>query len=93
MLMKMTWWTPRPVANSNGLYAGRPPPVGADHLRTVPTRLGPLQADAVKQVMKDDFGLCEKTVNRAKRELGIDSQRQRGSDGEWVWVLPASPDK
>jgi hypothetical protein len=41
-----------------------------------------------KMVLKDarDAGVAERTLNRAKRKLGVRSERE--SDGSWTWILP-----
>ncbi len=43
-----------------------------------------------KRVQKDgrDAGIAERTLNRAKRRLGVRSERE--SDGSWTWVMPRS---
>jgi hypothetical protein len=32
--------------------------------------------------------IAEKTLRRAKKELGIKSRRRGGTDGTWFWELP-----
>ena len=46
-----------------------------------------------KKVQKDarDAGISERTLNRAKRRLGVRSERE--SDGSWTWVMPRSDEE
>jgi hypothetical protein len=49
---------------------------------------GPVkQADVLDEAKQD--GIAEKTLRRAKKELGIKSRKERGKvDGDWSWELP-----
>ena len=50
---------------------------------------GPANSEDLIEEAKQE-GIAEKTLRRAKKELGIKSRKQRGSvDGAWVWELPS----
>lgn len=49
--------------------------------------LGPLPAKEIKGRAEDD-GIAERTLNRAKKRLGIVSERTGFHDGAWCWRLP-----
>jgi hypothetical protein len=49
---------------------------------------GPVKGDDLIEEAKQE-GIAEKTLRRAKKELGIKSQKTRGAiDGAWTWELP-----
>ena len=50
-------------------------------------RDGPVSS---KQVMADAKanGIAQRTLWRAKRELGILAERTKGATGAWYWMLP-----
>jgi AAA domain/Bifunctional DNA primase/polymerase, N-terminal len=49
---------------------------------------GPVKGDDLVEEAKQE-GIAEKTLRRAKKELGIRSTKERGKiDGEWLWELP-----
>jgi putative DNA primase/helicase len=49
---------------------------------------GPANSDDIVEEAKQE-GIAEKTLRRAKKELGIKSRKQQGSvDGAWTWELP-----
>jgi hypothetical protein len=35
-----------------------------------------------------EFGIQKRTLNTAKRQLGIRSRKERGKNGKWYWELP-----
>lgn len=49
----------------------------------------PLRANSVLKRAAEN-GLSRKTVNRAKRALGVRSSKLSGLRGAWVWVLPVA---
>jgi hypothetical protein len=54
-----------------------------DHLEA-----GPANSDNLIEEAKQE-GIAEKTLRRAKKELGIKSRKQQGrTDGPWFWELP-----
>jgi len=57
---------------------------------------GPAKTDEIIEEAKQE-GIAEKTLRRAKKELGIKSRKEHGRiDGPWVWELPpkkATPPK
>ena len=48
---------------------------------------GPVNSDDIVEEAKQE-GIAEKTLRRAKKELGVKSRRQGGTDGTWFWELP-----
>jgi hypothetical protein len=53
--------------------------------------LGPVPAKEVKARAGED-GIASRTLDRAKRELGVRAVREGySSGGRWVWALPGSP--
>jgi hypothetical protein len=45
------------------------------------------QEDVIEEAKQED--IAEKTLRRAKKELGIKSRKERGrTDGAWFWELP-----
>jgi hypothetical protein len=48
---------------------------------------GPAKSDEVLEEAKQE-GIAEKTLRRAKKELGIKSRKQGGPGTPWVWELP-----
>src|SRR5262245_12202082 len=48
---------------------------------------GPVNYDDLIDEAKQE-GIAEKTLRRAKKELGIKSRRLGGSTGTWFWELP-----
>jgi putative DNA primase/helicase len=49
---------------------------------------GPANSEDIVEEAKQE-GLAEKTLRRAKKELGIKSRKQQGrTDGPWFWELP-----
>src|SRR5262249_58246982 len=48
---------------------------------------GPVNYDDLIEEAKQE-GIAEKTLRRAKKELGIKSRRLGGSTGTWFWELP-----
>jgi hypothetical protein len=49
---------------------------------------GPANSDDIIEEAKQE-GIAEKTLRRAKKELGIKSRKQQGrTDGPWFWELP-----
>jgi putative DNA primase/helicase len=49
---------------------------------------GPANSDNLIEEAKQE-GIAEKTLRRAKKELGIKSRKQQGrTDGPWFWGLP-----
>ena len=53
-------------------------------------RDGPVAAKQVKKNARE-ADISERTLKRAKRELGVDSEKE--SDGYWTWVLPVGEDE
>ena len=49
---------------------------------------GPVNSDDIIAEAKQE-GIAEKTLRRAKKDLGIKSRRRGGTDGAWFWELPA----
>jgi len=49
---------------------------------------GPVNSDDVIEEAKQE-GIAKRTLDRAKKELGIKSRRRGGIDGTWFWELPA----
>jgi hypothetical protein len=51
-------------------------------------RAGPVKQNDILEEAKQD-GIAERTLRRAKKELGIKSWKERGRiDGDWFWELP-----
>ena len=49
---------------------------------------GPVNSDDLVEEAKQE-GISKRTLDRAKKELGIKSRKQRGSTGGgWLWELP-----
>jgi AAA domain-containing protein/bifunctional DNA primase/polymerase-like protein len=48
---------------------------------------GPRKSDDIIEEAKQE-GIAEKTLRRAKKELGVKARREGGSDGTWFWGLP-----
>jgi putative DNA primase/helicase len=48
---------------------------------------GPMNSDDIIAEAKQE-GIAEKTLRRAKKDLGIKSRRRGGTDGTWFWELP-----
>jgi putative DNA primase/helicase len=49
---------------------------------------GPAKQNDVLDEAKQE-GIAEKTLRRAKKDLGVKSRKERGKiDGEWLWELP-----
>jgi putative DNA primase/helicase len=49
---------------------------------------GPAKADDIIDEAKQE-GIAKRTLDRAKKELGIKSRKEHGrTDGPWVWELP-----
>jgi AAA domain len=49
---------------------------------------GPAKADDIIEEAKQD-GIAKRTLDRAKKELGVKSWKERGKiDSEWYWELP-----
>jgi putative DNA primase/helicase len=48
---------------------------------------GPVNSDDIIEEAKQE-GIAEKTLRRAKKELGIKSRRRGGPDGAWFWERP-----
>jgi putative DNA primase/helicase len=48
---------------------------------------GPVNSDNIIEEAKQE-GIAEKTLRRAKKELGVKSRRQGGTEGAWFWELP-----
>jgi AAA domain/Bifunctional DNA primase/polymerase, N-terminal len=54
-----------------------------DRLETGPAK----QNDILDEAKQE--GIAEKTLRRAKKDLGVKSRKERGKiDGEWLWELP-----
>ena len=52
---------------------------------------GPVKANDIVDEAKQD-GIAERTLKRAKKELGIKSRKTPSKfDGEWYWELPPKP--
>src|SRR5262249_230864 len=52
-------------------------------------RSGPVRSDDLLDEAKQE-GSAERTLKRAKKDLGIKSRKERGSaGGAWVWELPS----
>jgi len=51
-------------------------------------RGGPARSDDLIEEAKQE-GITKRTLDRAKKELGIKSRREGGSDGAWFWELPS----
>jgi putative DNA primase/helicase len=50
---------------------------------------GPVKADDIYDEARQE-GIAEKTLKRAKKDLGIKSRKEQGrTDGPWFWELPA----
>jgi hypothetical protein len=50
---------------------------------------GPANSDDIIEEAKQE-GIAEKTLRRAKKDLGIKSRKEHGiTDGPWLWELPA----
>lgn len=51
---------------------------------------GPLPAAEIIERGKAEWGLSEATIERARREIGVRSVKQKGAlSGSWRWALPA----
>jgi RecA-family ATPase len=49
---------------------------------------GPAKQNDILDEAKQE-GIAEKTLRRAKKDLGVKSRKERGKiDGEWLWELP-----
>jgi putative DNA primase/helicase len=48
---------------------------------------GPAKADDVIEEAKQE-GIAKRTLDRAKKDLGVKSRREGGSTGDWFWELP-----
>jgi putative DNA primase/helicase len=48
---------------------------------------GPRKSDDIIEEAKQE-SIAEKTLRRAKKELGVKARREGGSDGTWFWELP-----
>jgi putative DNA primase/helicase len=49
---------------------------------------GPAKQNDILDEAKQE-GIAEKTLRRAKKDLGVKSKKERGKiDGEWLWELP-----
>jgi hypothetical protein len=49
---------------------------------------GPAKQNDILDEAKQE-GIAEKTLRRAKKDLGVESRKERGKiDGEWLWELP-----
>jgi hypothetical protein len=49
---------------------------------------GPAKQNDILDEAKQE-GIVEKTLRRAKKDLGVKSRKERGKiDGEWLWELP-----
>jgi len=49
---------------------------------------GPAKQNDILDEAKQE-GIAEKTLRRAKKDLGVKSSKERGKiDGEWLWELP-----
>ena len=46
------------------------------------------QSDILEAAEADD--IAEKTLRRAKKELGIESYKAKGINAEWYWRIPAT---
>ena len=47
-----------------------------------------MKYDEIVEEAKQE-GIAEKTLRRAKKELGIKSRKEHGrTDGPWMWELP-----
>jgi putative DNA primase/helicase len=54
---------------------------------------GPVKQDDVVDEAKQE-GIAKRTLDRAKKELGVKSWKERGkSDGAWFWELPPTPQR
>ena len=51
---------------------------------------GPVGMEDVLEEAKQE-GIAEKTLRRAKKELGIKSRKAPARDGKWTWELPPKP--
>jgi AAA domain-containing protein/bifunctional DNA primase/polymerase-like protein len=52
---------------------------------------GPAKQDDIVEEAKQE-GIAKRTLDRAKKELGVKSSKERGkSDGAWFWELPTTP--
>jgi hypothetical protein len=52
---------------------------------------GAVRQDDVVEEAKQE-GIAKRTLDRAKKELGVKSWKERGkSDGTWFWELPPTP--
>jgi hypothetical protein len=48
------------------------------------------QTDLLEEAKQE--GIAERTLRRAKKDLGIKSSKERGrTGGDWFWELPAKP--
>jgi AAA domain len=56
-----------------------------DRLRVGPAGMEDLLEDAKQE------GIAERTLRRAKKDLGIKSRKAAGKDGKWTWELPPKP--
>ena len=63
----------------------------ADFLRQL-LRDGPVSSSQVWQAAKAN-GIADRTLNRAKTELGIRARHRPDMDGGWEWVLPEGGQK
>lgn len=50
---------------------------------------GPVDAEAGKKAAEDE-GLAQRTLDEAKKQLGVLSKKIGGSKGKWQWSLPGS---
>jgi hypothetical protein len=83
---------------SSVLAGGRPGRPAAINIRVtqVLTQIlaaGPVEASEVKRAIERATGkaISARTLARAKKQLGIESDREKGGPGQpWIWTLPAT---
>ena len=91
-------WEEEPIRGLNpdhytsGTTGGSPGPQRAKRADCIRWLEGKLQVGPVPSSLITDegkeLGYSEATMRRAKDELGVESEREGGRSGKWVWRLP-----
>src|SRR5258708_7024414 len=48
---------------------------------------GPVNSEGIIEETKQE-GIAKRTLDRAKKDLGVKSRKQGGTGGPWLWELP-----